>query len=55
MDLLPSRRRSSLRAGTKEEQLNRRAKGVFSKKKKKEQEEEEEQKASEASCKIEGA
>jgi hypothetical protein len=35
MDLLPSRRRSSLRAGTKEEQLNRRAKGVFSKKKKK--------------------
>jgi hypothetical protein len=34
MDLLPSRRRSSLRAGTKEEQLNRRAKGVFSKKKK---------------------
>jgi hypothetical protein len=52
MDLLPSRRRSSLRAGTKEEQLNRRAKGVFSKKK---EQEEEEQKASEASCKIEGA
>jgi hypothetical protein len=52
MDLLPSRRRSSLRAGTKEEQLNRRAKGVFSKKK---EQEDEEQKASEASCKIEGA